>query len=60
MSAAIATERLTHAWFPAFLVLSLIQVGVTLWLYVTLLRSQGDLLQRREQQILEVVTQKVD
>jgi ABC-2 type transport system permease protein len=49
-----------HAWFPAFLVLSLVQVGVTLWLYVTLLRSQGDLLQRREQQILEVVTQKVD
>jgi ABC-2 type transport system permease protein len=49
-----------HAWFPAFLVLSLVQAGVTLWLYLTLLRSQGDLLQRREQQILEVVTQKVD
>jgi hypothetical protein len=49
-----------HAWFPAFLVLSLVQAGVTLWLYATLLRSQGDLLQRREQQILEVVTQKVD
>ena len=49
-----------HAWFPAFLVLSLVQAGVSLWLYVALLRSQGDLLQRREQQILEVVTQKVD
>jgi hypothetical protein len=49
-----------HAWFPTFLVLSLVQVGVTLYFYVTLLRSQGDLLQRREQQILEVVTQKVD
>jgi ABC-2 type transport system permease protein len=49
-----------HAWFPAFLVLTFVQAGVTLWLYVTLLRSQGDLLQRREQRILEVVTQKVD
>jgi hypothetical protein len=49
-----------HAWFPAFLVLSLVQGGVTLCLYATLLRSQGVLLQRREQQILEVVTQKVD
>jgi hypothetical protein len=49
-----------YAWFPAFLVLSLVQAGVTLWLYLTLLRSQGDLLQRRELQILDVVTQKVD
>jgi ABC-2 type transport system permease protein len=49
-----------HAWFPAFLVFSLVQAAVTLWLYATLLHAQGHLLQRREQQILEVVTQKVD
>lgn len=49
-----------HAWFPAFLVLSLVQAGAALWLYAKLLGSQGDLLQRREQKILEVVTQKVD
>jgi hypothetical protein len=49
-----------HAWFPAFLVGSLVQVAVSLWLYAKLLGSQGFVLQRREQQILEVVTQKVD
>jgi ABC-2 type transport system permease protein len=47
-------------WFPAFLVLGMIQVAVVLWLYRVALNWQGGLLQRREQKILEVVGLKVE
>ena len=49
-----------HTWFPAFLALSLLQAALALWLYLALLGSEGMLLQRREQMILDVVTQRVD
>lgn len=47
------TER--FAWFPAYLVFGAVQAVVTVWLYRIALDRQGDLLQRREQQILEIV-----
>jgi ABC-2 type transport system permease protein len=46
--------------FPTFLVLSLIQLAVMVWLYRIALDWQGALLQKQELKILEVVTQKVE
>jgi ABC-2 type transport system permease protein len=48
------------AWFPAFLVLGMVQVAVVLWLYRVALNWQGGLLQRREQKILEIVSSKAE
>jgi hypothetical protein len=47
-------------WFPAFLVLSMVQVAVVLWLYRVALKWQGGLLQRREQKILEIISLKAE
>ncbi|MBI3863919.1 MAG: ABC transporter permease [Planctomycetia bacterium] len=51
---------LTHlGWperLPVFLVLSLAECAVVVWLYRAVLDWQGDLLQEREQRILETVT----
>jgi hypothetical protein len=47
-------------WFPAFLVLGMVQVAVILWLYRVTLNWQGGILQRREQKILEIVGSKVE
>jgi ABC-2 type transport system permease protein len=47
-------------WFPAFLVLGMVQAAVVLWLYRIALDWQGGLLQRREQKILEIVSSKVE
>jgi hypothetical protein len=47
-------------WFPTFLVLSMVQVAVMLWLYRIALKCQGDFLQRREQKILEIVSLKAE
>ncbi|MBS0260979.1 MAG: ABC transporter permease [Planctomycetes bacterium] len=46
------------AYLPIFLVLSLVECALIIWLYGRLLDWQGDLLQQREQKILEVVTNK--
>jgi hypothetical protein len=46
----------THV--PIFLLLSLVECAVIVWLYRLVLDWQGDLLQRREQRILEIVTNK--
>ncbi len=48
------------AWFPAFLVLGIVQVAVMLWLYRVALNWQGGLLQRHEQRILEIVSLKAE
>ena len=48
------------AWFPAFLVLGMVQVAVMLWLYRVALDWQGGLLQRHEQKILEIVSLKAE
>jgi ABC-2 type transport system permease protein len=48
------------AWFPAFLVLGMVQVAAMLWMYPVVLKWQGDLLQRREQKILEIVSLKAE
>jgi ABC-2 type transport system permease protein len=47
-------------WFPAFLVLGILQVAAMLWLYRIALNWQGGFLQRREQKILEVVSLKAE
>ncbi len=47
-------------WFPAFLVLGMVQVVVMLGLYRVAIDWQGGLLQRREQKILEIVSSKAE
>jgi ABC-2 type transport system permease protein len=48
------------AWFPTFLVLSIIQAAVMLWVYRIALDWQGAFLQKQELKILEVVSLKVE
>ncbi len=43
-------------WFPLFLLVSLVELPIALFLYPRLLTLQGQLLQQRESKILEVVT----
>jgi ABC-2 type transport system permease protein len=57
---ALFTLMKWAAWFPAFLVLSLVQAAVMLWLYRIALNWQGGLLQRREQKILETISLKAE
>jgi len=48
------------AWFPAFLVLGMLQAAGVLWLYRAAIPWQGSLLERHEKKILEVVCSKVE
>jgi hypothetical protein len=48
------------AWFPAYLILAIGECAFMLWLYPRILSSQGDLLERRERKILEIVTTKAE
>jgi ABC-2 type transport system permease protein len=57
---ALFTFMKWAAWFPAFLVLGVVQVAIMLWLYRLVLDWQGDLLQRREQKILQIVGSKAE
>jgi hypothetical protein len=57
---ALFTFMKWAVWFPAFLVLGMVQVAVMLWLYRVALNWQGGLLQRREQKILEIVSLKAE
>lgn len=43
------------AQIPAYLVMGILQALVTVWVYRLMVRPQGELLQRREQEILEIV-----
>jgi len=43
------------AWFPAYLVLGLLQAMASVWLYRLVLDWEGALLQRQEQQVLAIV-----
>jgi ABC-2 type transport system permease protein len=47
-------------WFPAYLILALAECALMVWLYPRILSSQGDLLERRERKILEIVTTKAE
>jgi len=47
-------------WFPAYLILAVSECALMLWLYPRILSSEGDLLERRERKILEVVTTKAE
>jgi hypothetical protein len=44
--------------FPAYLVFAALQAVIAVWLYRIALEWEGDLMQRREQQILEIVASK--
>jgi ABC-2 type transport system permease protein len=48
------------AWFPAYLVLGVVQVVVMIWLYRLVLDWEGGLLQRREPEILEIVGSRIE
>jgi ABC-2 type transport system permease protein len=48
------------AAFPAYLAFGVVQVIVTVWVYRLVVDWQGDLLQRREQQILEIVSSRAE
>jgi len=47
-------------WFPAYLVFILLESAAVICVYPLVVDWQGELLQRREQQILEVVTSKIE
>jgi len=51
---------LSESWFPAYLILALAECALMAWLYPRLLNLEGDLLERRERKILEIVTMKVE
>lgn len=48
------------AWFPAYLVLGCAQAAACVWLYGVAITRQGELLQQREQQILEIVAARTE
>jgi ABC-2 type transport system permease protein len=48
------------AWFPAYLIFTIVEVALVVWLYIEVLEKQGRMLERRELRILEVVTTKVE
>jgi hypothetical protein len=48
------------ARFPAYLVFGAAQTVVMVWLYCRVLDWEGDLLQRREPQILEIVSSRIE
>lgn len=48
----------SDAWFPVFMVSSLVEVPVVIWLYRRVINRQGTLLQQNEQKILDVVSAK--
>ena len=48
------------AWFPGYLIFTIVEFVLVVWLYVRILEAQGRLLERREQKILETVTDKVE
>src|SRR5688572_1292244 len=50
----------SFAWFPAYLILAVVECAFVIWLYPRLLAAQGDLLERRERRILEIVTTKTE
>jgi len=47
-------------WVPAYLMLAVGECALMLWLYPRILSSEGDLLERRERKILEIVTTKAE
>jgi hypothetical protein len=47
-------------WFPAYLVFNVVQTVVVCWLYRRALDWEGELLQRREPRILEIVASRVE
>jgi hypothetical protein len=55
-SLLVLTGRLP--WFPAYLVLGAVQAVVAVWLYRIVLDWQGELLHRRERQILDIVSSR--
>ncbi|MBI2479089.1 MAG: hypothetical protein HYV60_10785 [Planctomycetia bacterium] len=44
-------------WLPIYLVCSLIEAGVVVWMYRKVLTLQGDWLQKRESRILEILAE---
>jgi hypothetical protein len=48
------------SWFPAYFILTLLELAVVLLVYDKFIELQGRLLQSREQRILEIVTVKVE
>lgn len=59
--ATLAVETLvahttSFTWLPIYLVCSVIEAGVVVWIYRTIITLQGDWLQRRETRILEILS----
>jgi ABC-2 type transport system permease protein len=56
----ILTWTGTLSWAPAYLVFTLIETALVIWLYIEMLEVEGRLLERRELRVLEAVTTKVE
>jgi ABC-2 type transport system permease protein len=50
----------SFSWFPAYLLFTIVEFALVVWLYIEAIDAQGRLFERREQKILEVVTSKVE
>jgi hypothetical protein len=50
----------TLSWIPVYLILAIVECALAIWLYPVVLEAQGQLLQRRERRILEIVTTKTE
>ena len=64
-SAALLVEALLGEWYhvrgvPIFLAITLVEVGVVLWVYRHVIAAQGHMLQKRESRILETVAADVE
>lgn len=49
-----------YTWFPAYLILTVAEFAIVTLLYPLVLDLEGNLLHRREQRILEIVTSKIE
>jgi ABC-2 type transport system permease protein len=56
----LLTRSGSFAWVPAYLLFTIVEVFLVIWIYFRILDAQGRMLERREQKILEVVTTKVE
>lgn len=50
----------TFSWLPAYLMFTIVECALVIWLYPLVLNSQGQWLERREKKILEIVTTKAE
>jgi hypothetical protein len=54
---ALLAQATGARWLPIYLVVSLIEAGLVMWIYRRIIKAQGDWLQKRESRILEILAE---